>query len=55
MMRLKSIRFGQIERCMCGKREVNPHLIRPLHPQLNIEGTTLWYEVIWARMMLESL
>ena len=56
VMRLKSIRLSQIERCMCGKREVNLHLIRPLHPQSNIEeGTTLWYEVIWAGMVWESL
>ena len=37
VMRLKLIRLGQIERCMCEKREVNPHLIRPLHLQSNME------------------
>ena len=46
VMKLKLIRLGQIERHMCEKREVNPHLIRPLHLQSNMEeGITLWYGV----------
>ena len=56
MMRLKSIALDQMERCMCGKREVNPYLTKLLYLQSNMEeGITLWYGAVWAGMLWERL
>ena len=42
VMRLKSLKLDQMERCMCGKKEVNPYLTELLQPQSNMEeGITL--------------
>ena len=38
MMRLKSIRLDQMEICMCGKREVNPFLIKLTTPTVKHGG-----------------
>ena len=49
MIRQKSIGLGQMERCKCGRKEVNPHLIVLLLLLSSMEeGITSWYAVVWA-------
>jgi hypothetical protein len=52
VMRLRSIGLGQMERCMCGKLEVNPYLIAPTVKHGGRNNLMVW--VVWAGMVWKS-